>query len=350
MDNSYFIYSSIDKITIERFHNCTWEFDNNSSFVEFGFEIRKDTIQADCKLLEIFLYIPWLTERCELKDLYGKLKEIENAKFIFNDSVVNHSPINSDLRFGVVHEFSTRSLSFLPIELEPSEKIVSIKIDLTTYNESLNQHDIYNRFSIRPDFPNISTRKNGISKSTVIYDIKINEKRNIPDDLFTILKGKQLCEIKQCFNLNILPNSYDFVFSDSSLKSVRTLEYDSFKKYIGDRRIKKDELVVIFNKKDSKESYSFFSIYSKERIGVAQFSLAIFLNVFCSFLFFVGAYRTKPIPDKTFLEAIYKLPNEIIFAITIFFFSLVFLIWPRIKIFITRLYNCFISLFNKSIK
>ena len=80
---------------------------------------------------------------------------------------------------------------------------------------------------------------------------------------------------------------------------IRTLEYDSFKRYLPYDRVKKDDLIVVFNKKESSElspSYSFFTIYSKERIGMGQFALAILINIICGFLLFLPSYR------KTFVE------------------------------------------------
>src|SRR5688572_30199046 len=102
MDNSYFIYSaSKDVINLPRFHNCIWEFDNNSSLVEFGFEISRESLK-ESKNLILELYIPWLTEKCELKDLYTKLKDSANSKFIFNASVSNSKSLDGgDNKTGV---------------------------------------------------------------------------------------------------------------------------------------------------------------------------------------------------------------------------------------------------------
>ena len=83
MDNSFFIFTDDQEIIIERFHICTWEFNNSKPLIEFGAEISKDSIHEDT--LSISIFIPWLTERCEIKDLYEKLKDRENSRFIFND-------------------------------------------------------------------------------------------------------------------------------------------------------------------------------------------------------------------------------------------------------------------------
>ena len=175
-------------------------------------------------------------------------------------------------------------------------------------------------------------RKKGINKSTIIYEIKVNERRNIPDDKVSYFIDKQLCEIKTCFSFNIVPNKYDIVFFDnSSLKNVRTLEYDSFNKYLGDKRVKKDELIVVFNKKQNAESFSFFSIYSMERIGTGQFALAILINIICGILLFIPAYRKSFNPELLFSQVWSNLPIEIYLAIIIAFGMIVYFFWPWIK-------------------
>lgn len=69
MENTFFVYTNRNTILqIERFHICSWEFNNNTSLVEFGFEIAADSINQD-ELL-IYLYIPWVKKGCETKDLY----------------------------------------------------------------------------------------------------------------------------------------------------------------------------------------------------------------------------------------------------------------------------------------
>jgi len=108
-------------------------------------------------------------------------------------------------------------------------------------------------------------------------------------DLFS---QKDFCVIKTCFCFFIIPNDYDIVFFENdSLKSVRTLEYDAFTKYLGDKKVKRNELIVVFNKKSDLESFSFFSIYTKERIGPGQYILAILINMISSILLFLPSFR-----------------------------------------------------------
>ena len=284
MDNSFFIFTDDQEIIIERFHICTWEFNNSKPLIEFGAEISKDSIHEDT--LSISIFIPWLTERCEIKDLYEKLKDRENSRFIFNDSIKKDEPLDAKTdELGVIHEFLNRDyLCILPIKTKIEAETIYISIDLRSYKEKKKTTNIYFRFLIEP-IQKIPMIKNGIGKSTIIYDIKVNEQRNIPSNKVSSLNKKIFSKIKSCFLFNIIPNKYDIVFFENKpLKNIRTLEYDSFKRYLPYDRVRKDDLIVVFNKKKSSElspSYSFFTIYSKERIGMGQFALAILINIIC---------------------------------------------------------------------
>lgn len=336
MENSFFIFTNKDTpVKLGRFHICTWEFNNNSSLVEFGFEICKSSIKGDS--LTLSLFIPWAGKTCETKDLYDKLSIPENSRFIFNDSVANTVSLDGGRnKSGVIHKFSGRDeLCILPAKIETNDNsIVSATLNLQPY-QGYNQEskpNIYFRFWIKPSISHISMRKKGISKSTIIYDIKINERRNIPDDKVSYFIDKELCEIKNCFSFNIVPNKYDIVFFDnSSLKNVRTLEYDSFNKYLGDKRVKKDELIVVFNKKQNTESFSFFSIYSMERIGTGQFALAILINIICGILLFLPSYRKTFSSEISFFKVWNDLPFEIYSAIIIAFGMIIYFVWPWIR-------------------
>jgi hypothetical protein len=235
MDNSFFIFTDKNKLVhIERFHICTWEFNNDSSLVEFGFEVAKESITSN--QLSISVFIPWFTKSCEVMDLYDKLSIAENSRFIFNDSISTTNSLDGGRnKLGVIHKFSDRNeLCVIPVTVDKiSDKLITATINLQPYIDynSAEKPNVYFRFWIKPTIPYISMRKKGISKSTIIYDIKVNERRNIPDDKVVFFSGKQFCKINSCFSFNILPNKYDIVFFDnSSLKNVRTLEYDSFNK------------------------------------------------------------------------------------------------------------------------
>ncbi len=335
MGNSFFIYSEKEKnVVIERFHICSWEFNNNSSLVEFGFEISKNSIINDN--LTISLFIPWAEKSCAVKDLYGKLSNAENSRFIFNDSISATKYLKPDTtNLGIIHTFSGRNeLCVLPAEIKINDdKIITATLNLKAYREynQENKPNIYFRFWIEPSVPFISMRKKGVSKSTIIYDIKVNERRNIPDNKIEYFNNKEFCKVKYCFSFNIIPNKFDIVFFDNtSLKNVRTLEYESFNKYLGDKRVKKDELIVVFNKKENAESFSFFSIFSKERIGPGQFALAILINIICGVLLFIPSYRKSFQPELQFSQVWSNLPTEIFLALGVAIITLIYFTLPLI--------------------
>lgn len=335
MDNSYFIYTDTTEVlNLERFHVCTWEFKNNTSLVEFGFEIESSSIK-DKDLVDISILIPWLKKDCQVEDLYGKLKVGDNSRFIFNDSIKKTEYLkDSTDEQGIIHTFSDRNkLCLLPIEYKiESDRFLKITINLENYKKITGEkHNVYIRFWIEPTIPFISVRKNGISKSTIIYDTKINERRNITQSDLSKLSNKQFCRIKTCFMFNILPNSYDIVFFDSkTLKNVRTLEHTAFSKYLGDKRIQKNELLVVFNKRDESDSFSFFSVFSKERIGAGQFALAVFINIVCGILLFIPSYRRSFSPELKYSVLHKNIPIEIWCAIILAVITLFYFIWPAV--------------------
>lgn len=335
MDNSFLVYSDDKQVDIERFHVCIWEISGVKPFVEFGLEVEETNFNADDTSVELNIFIPWLKmDEFEISDLYPSLKQSQNSRFIFNDSISNTRGFDGgDNYTGVIHTFSgNNSLCVMPIETELNNQSVKIKIDLKEFHLHCKKKEkIYVRFLIKPTSKSktksISLQKKGIGKTTIIYDIKINEKRNIPESRIETFKGKKFANIKTAYCFNILPNEYDVVlFDQKNLKSVRTLEHDSFQKYLPDYSIPQEELMVVFNKKVTSDSYNFFSVYAKETLGVKQFSFALLLNIFCGFLFFMAAYRHEPIPDKGFFESLLLLPSEAYIALVILIITMIYFI------------------------
>jgi hypothetical protein len=337
MENSFFIFTDKEEIVIERFHICTWEFKSSKPLIEFGAEISKNSIK-DKDSLCLSIYIPWLTDKCEISDLYENLKERENARFIFNDSIEGDVSLDSSTDdVGVIHKFQNKeSLCILPIKKTIKSKIISVLIDLKPYKQGCKNikinPNIYFRFLIKP-VEKITMIKKGIGKSTIIYDIKVNERRNISSNEEKNLRDKAFCKIKNCFLFNIIPNEYDVVFFENkSLKNIRALEYESFKKYLLDSRVKKDELIVVFNKKDSVEqspSYSFFTIYSRERIGTGQFAIAILINILCGFFLTLPGYRKALTKDQDPLMIWEWFTWELYLVLALFIVSVLLLYPPK---------------------
>lgn len=341
MENSFFIFTDKEEIEIERFHICTWEFKDQKPLIEFGAEINKDSIK-DKDSLCLSIYIPWLTDECKISDLYKNLKERENARFIFNDSIVGDVPLDPHTDdVGVIHKFQNKeSLCISPIKKEIKNKIIFVSIDLKLYKQEGKKIEevggyvpnIYFRFLIEP-IEKIPMIKKGIGKSTIIYDIKVNERRNISSNEEKNLRDKAFCKIKNCFLFNIIPNEYNVVFFENkSLKNIRALEYESFKKYLPYSRVKKDELIVVFNKKNSMEqspSYSFFTIYSRERIGTGQFAIAILINILCGFLLTLPGYRKDLTKDQNPLMIWEWFTWELYLVLALFIVSVLLLYPPK---------------------
>ncbi|MEO8884918.1 MAG: hypothetical protein ABI367_02575 [Mucilaginibacter sp.] len=335
MTNTFFI-SSYEKIIIERFHICSWEFNTNVTLLEFGCEINKTSIEKKDKL-NLSLYIPWLTKDTIVIDLYKQLSSTENSRFIFNDSVNGTDMLDGGVnKAGIIHRFKDRAaLCILPVNFNVQSNQLDIDVDLKPYNTS-EKPNIYFRFCIKLKGKHISTRKLGINKSTIIYDVKVNEKRNIPVSQSEAFRDKEICHIETCFCFNILPNRYDIVFPDSSLKNVRTLEHSSFNQYLGEIiDIPKDELMVVFNKKS--ENFNFFSIYTQERIGPAQFAAAILINVICGILLFIPSYRKSYSPEMKLSEVWYNFPLEIYISFTIAILSVAYFLWPKIIFYLKKI-------------
>lgn len=330
MNNSFFIYSNLS-LEIERFHICSWEFSNSSALLEIGCEISSQNLPKDLNNLELAIYIPWLNSQNIIKDLYPRLKEAINTKFIFNDSVANtHSFDGGAGALGVMHEFQGREpLSIVPVTLTTNftNHIIRVELNLSAYKNKGGTSNIYFRISITSSTNQLSIRKKGVSRTTIIYDYKINEGRNISDNLVAELQINQLCAIKHCFCFTIVPNSYDLSFYDSSsLKNVRTLEYDAFYRYLNDHRVQKDELMVVFSKKKYPDSFAFFSIFVKERIGAGQFALAILINLISGILLFLPSFRK----DNQGTIKWNELPVEVYIAILVSLSLFTYLIWPGI--------------------
>ncbi len=344
MDNSFFLCSE-KPVEIEKFQICTWEFDNHNSLIEFGIEIKSNNLN-NLNNLTMDLYIPWLEKGVNVEDFYNKLKDSDNSRFIFNDSVNSVTSLdNGQNEQGVIHKFHDKqALCILPVELKSdyNNKKVQLIIDLQSYNNKRNNINVYIRIAIKPKIGGIPIIKIGTTKSTILYDIKLNESRNITNELMKKLHSTKICMIDNCFCFHIIPNRYSINFLESEhLKTIRTLEFVSFKKYLGDSRLKKDELMVIFSKKKNKDknSYSFFSIYTDERIGKNQVAFAILVNIICAFLFALPTVRDRGATLKTdFFQNIpieFYIASILIIALTSYFFL------P----FISKIYKKYINFF-----
>lgn len=290
MDNTYFILTN-KPIAIERLHICTWDFNNSKAAIEIGIEFSATPYSKD---VAFKLSLPFLKETDSAICLMDSLvRDDDNSKFIFNDTIKANKPIKGDKRNGSIIEFQSRTLSILPIkEVTIENGVCSFMVK--DINQSLKN---YIRLFIQTDVSNLSVIKNGITKKTFIYDIKINEKRNLPNRINDLMnQGYALCHsIKSCFCFHVIPSNYNISYLDSSkLKNIRILEADAFNRYLPlDKKMKQDDCLIVFNKASNSPDgcYSFFSEFEQETIGNKQIVLAIAANIACSLLF--GIYTLR---------------------------------------------------------
>ncbi|HJA56684.1 MAG TPA: hypothetical protein H9951_15155 [Candidatus Bacteroides intestinigallinarum] len=286
MENTYFILSNTPVI-IDRLHICTWDFKGGTEgAIEIGLEFSHDFDSS--KDIKFALALPFLNENDKVECLMPQLILSENSRFIFNDKIMSIEPIKGNERYGATLKFENRN----PLKVIPLKGIEQRKglFSFTAKSISAGQRH-YIRFYIKKAMKDFATIKRGIAKTSFIYDIKINERRNLPDYLNELLDNKQMeiCgNIKQGFCFHVIPSSFNIAYLNSeNLKNIRILESDAFNRYLNPKRpLKNNEYIIIFNKitHTNNSSYTFFSIFEKEIIGNKQILLAIGANILCSLL------------------------------------------------------------------
>lgn len=293
MNNTYFILSNT-KLSIDRLHICTWDFLDFNAAIEIGIEFTPVT--PNIKTVDFKLSLPFLKTTDKVTCLMDSLvRDDDNCKFIFNDTIKNTSHIRADKRNGSVLEFSSRNkLSVLPV------KDIKTENGFCSFSVQDISHTIKNyvRIYIQTNVSELAIIRKGITKETYIYDIKVNEKRNLPSAINDLLsKGLYLCnEIKACFCFHVIPSSYNIAYLNSAkLKNIRILESDAFNRYLPNTsKISNNECIIVFNKSENSKdgSYTFFSEFEKETIGNKQIVWTIFANIMCSLLFGVFSLRS----------------------------------------------------------
>jgi len=348
MDNSFFILSK-QQVEISRFHICTWDIENKNSFFEIGVEFM---FPNDVKELDFKLVLPSLQKKTlslalnefptsltltpNIKEptilcLSNNLVNLDNSKFIFNDNILNFSEIKGDKRNGAVLSFESRTPNKLAIS--PAEDIITEGQVVSFKVRFQGEIHCYTRLLIKTPQKTLATEKKGITQTRLIYDFKLNERRNLPENVYKIVKKDySLCKINNCFCFHVVPNSFNISFVDQTmLKNIRKLEVLAFNKYFSNEfePIKEDRYMIIFNKHKGADSYSFFTIFTKEIIGAKQVLLAIGANILCCFLFSVSALRTSYDSSTNFWE---QIPLEYWIAIAVIIVLFLGLLCPFCKI------------------
>lgn len=338
MDNSLFLLhkkNNIETKKIERMQICSWDIRNKKTCIEIGIEFCKDSLKIN-ENYNIFFFAPWISEKCKIESLHEKFSDSDNAQFIFNEVVESISPIDGNKHNGSIISFknSERKIAALNVLCCVENDGV---LNMTFTNRSAKDAHPYIRFLIQTYEKTFALFKGSISKNIFIFDFKINEKRNMPQKIIETIDKKNLecCDIQKTLMLHVIPNTYEVIFvDDKKLSNIRNLETNFFKKYLPNiEGISNDSYITTFYKDDNKPSYSFFSIFSEEKIGAKQIIIAIFVNILCSALIAFSNIR-KIFENEPF--AFGKLPIE--------YKMLLFLIVILIGIFLIK---GLINIFNK---
>lgn len=322
MDNAYYILSN-EAISVSRLHICTWDFSKGASYIEFGIEFPYDEMQGNT--MTFFLSSPTISSKDKVTCLCNNLSNIANCKFIFNAHVQGMECIGDDLREGRIVRFDSReNLTVLPCHIEVNYGYMVLTVKKPKKYSDL----LYVRVLLKLERNKIAIRSNGISRVTHIYDFKINETRNVPDNIYEIKKEQNLefCRIETVFCLHAVPDNYNLSFLDTKkLKNVRRLESAAFKKYLPDvTQIRRDCYNIVFLKDSKKDSYSLFSVFVEETLGITHLAIALSVNILCSLLFALSTWRIA-IDKKCSWYC--QIPVEFYVAVILLFAVFVYLGW-----------------------
>lgn len=323
MDNTYYILAK-EQICVNRLHICTWEFPDESSYIEFGMEFPYESFSKNSIIL--YLATSFIKKNDSVSCLLKNLSDRDNGRFIFNDVVSGIDNVGEDSRDGSILKFEKRDkLTILPCDIKVNDGFISFEVKKPNRYEG----NLYFRVLIKLRKGTIAIKKSGIAQTSYIYDFKINETRNLPQNIYDLKKNKglELCKIENVFCLHAVPDNFVFSFIDSSkLKNIRKLETLAFQRYLPDvRGLNKDCYNIMFLKDGKKDSYSFFSMCTEETIGSKQIALAIGMNILCSLLFAFSSLRFVKVPS---IEWYYQVPWEYWVALGILLFLILYLFTP----------------------
>lgn len=324
MNNYIYTLCDSQNVKIEKLHVCTWDLRGQKASLEIGLSITKTDIIPNN--FDVYLFAPFIKKNSDINSLHRELSDAENFKFIFNEKHIGNENIGDDGRDGhIVRFFSNDGEKRMAI-IRPSYELGNgfIKLHLTTYQGDY--ANLYCRILINTHFKTLAERVRGISKEIYKYDFKVNESRNIPTEIIDYRNHKNLfvSEVDSVYCLHCVPSDYELSYSDArKLISLRILELEAFERYITSLRDIEGEYIIVFQKDTLSGSYSFFTSFSRERIGNKQLTLAIATNLLCSFLFALSSWRNQ---GKVFSLSLANIPWEwwtaLVLMIVCFFYCL----------------------------
>ena len=331
MDNSFFVLSK-QRINIGSFDICTWDFEKNNCFLEMGMQIENNGLER----IDMILAVPLITSSDTVRDLLPIIaRDPKTSRFIFDDRIKSFDPIEGSNTNGVNIVFEDSGpMTIIPatdIKTDAAKGIISFSCIIPKSASSR----IYTRILIGTDLPTIAHVHNGIAKATYLYDIKLNEKRNLPDNVQQIIEsGYGICRTSECTCQHIVPKMYDIAFVDGNmLQNIRTLEDQFFEIFLPARKdLKTDAYMIVTNASKGKDSHTFFTVFDKETIGTKQIVFAIGADILCNMLFAAGSIRTIKNTINSEIELLQEIPFEFWAACATFVIVVMVFFGGRIKI------------------
>ena len=307
-DNGYFITSpNHEMVSVEKAHFCTWNLPSGLEFLEVGMMILlQDAFISNLKEphctpeLVFKVFIPWYEGDKAFGDLFESLKEPDNARFVFNEHIehTDYIAASGSIPEGVILSFHDKQkFCLLPCGLSNDGSMQHTVLAKVEFPRKIDDrmkvgNRIYLRFFLKANGRSISWEHGGIAKTTLCYDIKVNEPRNAPAK-FPL---EQMVDINSCYCLHVVPSTFECSLQDrAAIQSIRPLESDGFSAYTENisairSTISPGDCLVVFNKLKknnedrSKRPFLFFTLFSKETIGPSQLVLAVCVNIVCSLL------------------------------------------------------------------
>ena len=186
MNNAIFILTD-QPVDIDRLHICTWDLHGKGA-LEIGieFDLREKKNQTD--KFEFLLSLPFIGKEDKVLCLARTLltENSANCKFIFNDTVKKVISIGDSPANGGVVEFKGRDpIAILPIlcsSIEDGKCVFTVE-NLDKIKVDVPKAKAYIRFLIETQLEKFVVVHSGITKNSYLYDLKINEMRNIPDSI-----------------------------------------------------------------------------------------------------------------------------------------------------------------------
>lgn len=335
INNTFYVLSSSSDVLIDKMHICTWDVKGSNAFIEIGLCI---SVAANTPLkFDLYTYLPFICQSSVISSLHTELSDDANFRFIFNCDHSSKVLVNNDARNGsifTVKNGENIDEKFAVLNISPS--VVDkhfVKFEFS--RESIDAARLYGRILIKTNYATLANTVSGIAKKDYLFDLKINEARNKPNEVFDFERANTLtiASVKTIILLHAIPEEWNINYSDSSkLKNVRRLEIDAFKRYMSWIDKVDDEYLITFSKAEAKDGTSFFTSFTKEHVSNKQLLVAVVMNIVCSLLF--GISQCPDDKEKTFLQVLpftYLLAIAILLLGFVYIFNLHSSLWRWIK-------------------